>query len=265
MNEQELRAELEAEYQEQLEQMQAEYETEAAANMEAAYQALNDYKDKTESKLAKYRQLASRLHMMREQKRMADFQHQEAVEGILKQMHDLEFGGGPPATGFMNQQCGPMMAGCSPMGKCAKKKKNKPFADYNVMAAKMTAMADDGYPDDCDMEESPPKSYHTTKGEIIPFPGVAYNESKNCHTTKGTMMGDGGMAESYKSCPPKNKIKNVKLLAEESGPWGDPSSTGGHTFSQEEQGYGESPVPPAMPPWGGYSGEKCADPTVSDR
>jgi hypothetical protein len=41
---------------------------------------------------------------------------------------------------------------------------------------------------------------------------------------------------------PNNKIKNVKFLTEDSGPWGDPSSIGGHAF-------GESPASSPPLPW----------------
>lgn len=184
MTEQELREELEAEYQQKLEEAYGEFEEQMNDAVAGAMAALDDYKNNTESKLVKYRQLSGRLHMLREQKRLADFQHQESVEKILKEMYDLE---------NSNNTFG--MQACAPMGCCAKKmKKAKSFAKTNPFAKMETYPADD-----MGMDEMMPAKAYSPKF-AADEPAYAYEKSAPCPVLN-------------------KKFKNVKLLAEESGPW----------------------------------------------
>lgn len=124
MTEQELRAELQEEYQQKLDAAYAEMQQEMEASYEGAMSAIDDYKNKTESKLVKYRTLTGRLNVLREQKKMADLQHQAAVEDIIQQLSTLEKNGPPDA----------FMQGCAPIGNCCSPKKMKKVSkSMNVM------------------------------------------------------------------------------------------------------------------------------------
>jgi type I site-specific restriction-modification system R (restriction) subunit len=170
MTEQEIRAEIEDEFNKRLDEVCEEFHSEMQQQMAGAVKALDDYKKNTESKLHKYRSLSSRLHMIREQKKQADIRHAEDVENILKEMWELENKGLEKEMGAYNLGMSDMC--CSPL----KHVKKRSSADANKVFAKYAKMSDLSemsespwggmqYDSMHKCSESPPKSFKFAKHE----------------------------------------------------------------------------------------------------